>query len=535
MAFDENPIRRPGLLRRAGRLFYRRVIPLLLLLAVGWSVYRVLDVFLQQTAAYNAVAGRETAYAQTATAAAPLLSTPQPGAVQPGLRLISGFSGPEQFATNTPRPDDSPPTATPEPIPPTPVPLPTLLRPPGPAEDRIDVTAIPTQVPLIQRDYNLLNIMLLGGDGEVTQDNFLRTDTMIIVSINLDTGTVNMLSLPRDLFVYIPSGLMGRLNVAYTIGEQIGWTDGGFGLLRQTIFYNFGINVHYYALVNFSGFQEIIDTLGGVDLAVSCTYQDYYPVDDFDPSRPIIENYYMRTLPVGYYRMNGFDALWYARTRNLTDDFDRGRRQQQILRAIWRSARDGGQLASLPALWGQIMEVVETDIPFDTILGLIPLGLNLQVGQIENYTMIRTYHTTPWQTPAGDSVQLPNYDVIASLLWNFYQPPTTSQLGSGGPSIAVYNGTPGENWDRVAAEQLAWDGLDAVALGSAPALDYSETVLIDRIGDDKDSLVSAIAASLNIRNSNIYVEPDPNRAYDYEVYIGSSYNSCRYSVLPADQ
>ena len=71
-----------------------------------------------------------------------------------------------------------------------------------------------------------------------------------------------MLSLPRDLLVYIPSGRMGRLNTAYGIGENLSWDPGGgFGLLRQTLFYNFGINVHYHARVNFSGFEAVIDRL----------------------------------------------------------------------------------------------------------------------------------------------------------------------------------------------------------------------------------------------------------------------------------
>lgn len=88
--------------------------------------------------------------------------------------------------------------------------------------------------------------MLLGVDSELTGVAVDRTDTMIIVSINRTTNTVSMLSLPRDLYVYIPGWTMQRLNLAFTHGEQVGWTGEGFGLLRQTIFYNFGINVHYY-------------------------------------------------------------------------------------------------------------------------------------------------------------------------------------------------------------------------------------------------------------------------------------------------
>ena len=128
--------------------------------------------------------------------------------------------------------------------------------------------------------------MLLGSDEQASDDSFIRTDTMIVVSLNVETGTVSMLNLRADLFVYIPHGNMGRLNTAFGLGEKLNWEPGGgFGLLRQTIFYNFGINVHYYARVDFSGFEAIIDRLGGVDIAVDCAYRDHYPVGTEDDRR----------------------------------------------------------------------------------------------------------------------------------------------------------------------------------------------------------------------------------------------------------
>ena len=398
-------------------------------------------------------------------------------------------------------------------------------------------TAVPTQVPTVPRDYNLVNILLLGGDDEVTSDNYLRTDTMIVVSVNLDTGTVSMLSLPRDMFVYIPSGTMARLNVAYFIGDNIGWKPGGgFGLLRATIFYNFGINVHYYARVNFTGFEKIIDTLGGVDVGVDCAYQDYYPVDNIDPNAPLEENYYLRTLDVGYYHFDGFDALWYARTRKVSDDFDRGRRQQQILRAIWHKARDTGQLANLPTLWSQLTDVVDTDLTFDDMLKLLPYALNIDISKIENFQFIRTYHTTPWQPPNGEYVQLPVYDTMRPLLEEFYQPPTASQLALSGSSIAVYNATGKENLDLVATERLRWEGYNAVAMGTPEGdVNLPHTGLIDYVASDKGSITLDLAHILNIHTDNMSAQPDPNRSFDYAVMLGADYNSCTYSVLPIKQ
>jgi len=176
-------------------------------------------------------------------------------------------------AVNTPIPTSAPPTATPISV--EPLVLPTVLLPQSAPEDVAAPTAVPTPLTPITRDYDLVNIALLGSDEEITADNTVRTDTMIIVSINRDTGTVSMMSLPRDMYVYIPSLGMNRLNVTYGWGENVGWEPGGgFGLFRQTILYNFGINVHYYAKVNITEFEQIVDLVGGVDIAVDCAIQD---------------------------------------------------------------------------------------------------------------------------------------------------------------------------------------------------------------------------------------------------------------------
>ena len=184
-----------------------------------------------------------------------------------------------QLSTSTPDPSTAtePPSSIDFDATPGPIELPKLYRAGNPVPGlKLSGTAVPRPVQVIPRDYDLVNVILLGGDDELTDDNFVRTDTMIIVSLNLETGTVSMINLPRDLFVYIPRGSMGRLNTAFGIGEYINWNpDAGFGLLRQTIFYNFGINVHYYARANFASFESIIDRLGGVDIAVDCRYRDF--------------------------------------------------------------------------------------------------------------------------------------------------------------------------------------------------------------------------------------------------------------------
>lgn len=433
-----------------------------------------------------------------------------------------------------------PPTGTPEPLlVPTTVSnaLPTPLLPDDADPNQTAPTAIPTKVPLVDRQgYDLVNVILLGVDSELTGDNIDRTDTMIIVSLNRTTNTVSMLSLPRDLYVYIPGWTMQRLNLAYTHGEQVGWTGGGFGLLRQTIFYNFGINVHYYIKVKLSGFKEIINTLGGVNLTVDCAIQDLPLIGAAPPEQaagPDADGYYV--LPIGAYTLNGDGALWYARSRHSSIEFDRGRRQQQLLRAIWRAARGNGQITQLPQLWSQLTQVVETDLKFEDMVGLLPYALNLDPDRIEHFVFQRLYHTTPWQPPDGANVQLPVPDTVRQLMEDFYTPPSQSQIETAGIKINVFNGTQNNDWDRVAADRLGWSGFNAIASGQADNTNYADTILIDHTGQSKGSRIPDVVKILNIKPENIRVEPDSNRTADYEVILGDNYSSCTYQVLQPEE
>lgn len=546
-----------------GRIFnftFFRFIPALLILAIVVSLIQVVGAFISSTNRENVIASREQDYVSTATALAPAqessyrddsfikvmqfaTNTPDGNntAVLPTNTASSSSNG-SLFPTNTPLATEVPilPTATDAPAQPaTPVALPTFFVPPDASVQTIAGIAVPPKAQLVPRQDELINIVLLGGDDEIVGDNTVRTDTIIIVSINTRTETVSMLSLPRDLFVYIPTPTMGRINTVFNTGEAFGWSGGGFGLLRETIFYNFGIQVHYYAKINISGLAKIVDNVGGVDIAVDCAYKDFALVGAEVPKAAIgPDENAAYVLPVGYYHLSGREALWYARTRANSDDFDRGRRQQQLLLAIFRAARDKGLLSQIPELWGDLTGVVETDIPFDVMLGLLPIARNLDSSKIETFGFTKGYHTKPF-TPsqgdyAGQNVQLVEAQPVYDLLVNFYTPPPASRLSMAGASIAVYNGTTRENLDLVATERLREAGMNAYAAGAADNSDYSSSMLIDYAALSRGSLAGDISRELNIRSDNISTEPNPDRTVDYKVIIGDDYNSCHGDVLPVD-
>lgn len=460
--------------------------------------------------------------------------------------------------TNTFVPEEV--TATPTEVAPTPLPAtltptltftmtpptvgsimpPTVLYPLNPEPGaELGGTAVPTAMPrFIPRDregnpYEVYNFLLIGEDSESVEqaEGVFRTDTMIVVHVNATTGTVAMLSLPRDLYVYIPDWTMQRLNLAWGRGEAVGWTDGGYGLLRQTILYNFGIQIHYYAKVDFGGFKSIIDTLGGVTIAVDCPIQDYLFTGDYDANgEPLFD---FVTIEPGVRRMNSTEALFYSRSRRNSSDFDRGRRQQQLLRALWQEGKSGGWLADVPTLYNQLTQVVETNVPLEVMLKLAPFALTIEPNAVENHFFQLGYETRSWGAPDGSNVQLPNAGALIETIRNeFLVPPTQNRLVTDAARIAIYDNSGRQvGYDVVAVQRILFEGLVGEARGiGVPPDEFSVSneapVIIDYSGSRKGSSVNALAEILQVPPSNIFVSPDPNRDVDIAVYLNPGYNPC---------
>jgi LCP family protein required for cell wall assembly len=202
----------------------------------------------------------------------------------------------------------------------TPTVTPTLTNtiPITPSATFTQSSGAPTSVGQVRTsgEYDVLTVLLIGSDKR-PNDPAYRTDVLVVVSVNKTTGTVNMLSLPRDLYVYIPNYGYDRINTASLHGDLIDWPGGGEALLKETIEYNLGIHVDRYAKVNFSGFEQIIDTLDGVDMVVDCHLEDYrLKSPDLNPN--LLANWVLFEVNPGLQHMDGATALWYARSRATT-------------------------------------------------------------------------------------------------------------------------------------------------------------------------------------------------------------------------
>jgi LCP family protein required for cell wall assembly len=523
------------------RFFGRALLTLILLSCALWLLSAALANFREWQARLErraVIEQHSTLFPATATALQQnRLSVPTP---TPLAMLLNVRFAPEQAAhsvfappllpTNTRRPTRTPDpsafTPTPEPMPTLPPATSTLPRVPFReiCTEKPQVTAVPPRAPRLRSEDDILNIILLGTDEDLQPNEpSVRTDTMVIVSINRTAGSVAMLSLPRDLYVCIPQLGMQRINVAYGWGESVGWSpNGGFGLLQETILYNFGIPIHFYAKVSFNGFKALIDALGGINLAVDCPMIDQLRfTGQYDQQgTPVYAPY---TLDVGYYRMDGSLALWYARVRQRLSDFDRNRRQQQILRAIWREALAQGILQRAPELWSQASQLVQTNLQLQDVIGLLPIALSLTPENISSFQLIKGRETDAWRTPYGEDVQIPTEGMFETLR-QFYMPPTRNRLVRDLGSIEVINGSSKPNYDLVAVDLLSWEGIRAVARGQGePA---AQTVIYDYTGAASPQVLQALRRALNIRADRIVSQPDPNRTVDFRIVLGADYVSC---------
>jgi polyisoprenyl-teichoic acid--peptidoglycan teichoic acid transferase len=389
---------------------------------------------------------------------------------------------------------------------------------------------IPDAMPLVDEgEADIVNILLIGAATR-NPNNPGLTDTLMILSVNRDSGHIAVVSVPRDLYVYVPEVGMMKVNQVYFSGER-GDGDSGMERLYATIRYNLGLEIDHYALVDFGSFPTLVDSVGGIDITVDCAIEDWRLIEP-DMDIHVAENYEMFTLWTGHYHMDGDTALWYVRSRRTSNDLDRNRRQQDVLRALWRQIRSAGLLENFPELWEQFNEIVETDISLSEALSLLPLVAEMDAAAVEYY-YFRIHHEVE-QAYGGENGQfifIPQREALATMMEQVLSPSTSRRLNSDLPTVVIYNGSGLEWLPYIAAQRLEREGfITTIVAGDDYPRQYNH--LIDYTGASRNNPVSEIQRVLRITDEGLNTEPDPNRDYDYAVYVGWQYQyySCTYPV-----
>jgi len=367
--------------------------------------------------------------------------------------------------------------------------------------------------PIIPDHY--LHILLLATDIRPEgrrRDGSWRTDSIIVLSVDLTDRSARLLHVPRDLWVSIPGGGQARLNTVEMTGE-IQKPGSGPDLVKQTIYSNLGIPIHYYAQVDFATFPQIIDSLGGLDLDVAC------PV----PEIGLTES--------GVMHMNGEQVLSYAQRRDTSSDFDRGIRQRQILMALKEQVLTPAIIPRIPQLWNAMSGSFKTDIPFDEVINLAYVGIQMDSADIVQRD-IGGRHVRDWVAPDGQMVLLPRQDKIQGFLREVYAPLRTDRVRATGKArVQVVNSSQRRDADQLAAAALRRAGFKvAESVNSTNSQQVAKTQIIILKGDPirGERLATELQIPLSALQDYTAVAepPDFSNPVDIKVILGQDYDPC---------
>ncbi len=222
-----------------------------------------------------------------------------------------------------------------------------------------------------------LNFLLLGIRGANDPNGGLLTDTIMIMSVKPQTGEVALISVPRDLYVEMPqSDHKNKINEAYALGIKDGkhWKK-GLEYSKKTVSNVTGLDIHYAASIDFEAFKEIIDTLGGITITLNKPFSE---TNQF--AEGIIE------LPAGKQVVDGDTALLFVRARFSSNDFDRAKRQQQVLLAVKEKAFSLGVVSNpvkIISILNSIGNHVRTDAELWEIQELVVMSKRMDTSNIK--------------------------------------------------------------------------------------------------------------------------------------------------------
>lgn len=376
-----------------------------------------------------------------------------------------------------------------------------------------------------------VNILLLGrgGAGHDAPD---LTDTMMVASIDTINHTSSLISLPRDLWVNVPSAGVMKLNAVWETGEfnylgrqAPGSTDpkavqAGYDLADQAVEDVLGIDVHYNMIVDFHAFQQAVDSVGGVSVDV--------PSDLVDPTMAWENHNSPVIAKAGVHNFNGDRALRYVRSRETTSDFSRAQRQRAVLVAIKSKIVSLGTLSNplkISSLINSFGDNVETDLSFNNAKRLYTLTKDISAADTDSIGLDNS--KSPYVTTGninGQSVVLPKaglfkYDAIHQFVKLKLKDPFLVREKA---KVLVLNGTLIPELATRKAGALKPYGYYIAGVGNTPGGGWSNTVLIDLSHGHKEHTKRSLEQHIGITASTTM--PDntiQTNGADFVIIIGN--------------
>jgi LCP family protein required for cell wall assembly len=353
-----------------------------------------------------------------------------------------------------------------------------------------------------------------------------RSDTLILLSLDPETRTAGMLSIPRDLWVPIPGFDSAKVNQAYRFGELYDVEGGGPGLAMETVEQLIGLEINYYAQIDFGAFEQLIDELGGVKVDVP----EEIAVD------PLGDNN-NKVLQPGVQVLPGDLALAYARARDTAGgDFDRAQRQQQVIMGIRDRVLSSDMLPLLirraPALYDTIASGVDTNLTLLQIVQLAWLAQQIEEENIhrgvigpDQVTFSTSFDGQDILQPLPEQIRL-LADQVFTTSGPIAPAPTEAEadpqslMQAEAASISVLNGTLTTGLAAQTADFLKSEGFNVVEPGNADEI-YEQTTLLVYKG--KPRTMQRLVELMGISGDRIYYRQDDASPVDIVLLLGEDW------------
>lgn len=350
-------------------------------------------------------------------------------------------------------------------------------------------------------DRDRINILLMGMGG-LEHDGPYLTDTIMVASYKPSTNQVAMISLPRDLLVQIPGFGWYKINHANAYGEMKEAGQGG-ELAKQVVSQTLNIPIDYYVRIDFAGFKQIIDDLGGITVEVENLLDDEnYPIPGQETATTS-KRYEHLYIEPGRQHMNGDLALKYVRSRQAKgiegSDFARSKRQQQVLMAVKNKGLSFTTLVN-PHRIGKLMDTLSqhlaTDFKVWEIIRLFNLGKDIEpenvVRQVFDDGPDGVLYSTILEN--GAYVLKPkagNFSEMQMIVNNIFDPDKIEALTP--KMVEIQNGTKISGLAFQTSQYLQSLGYQVVKIGNAPTQDYQKTVVYNLTENQNDPTAQTIA------------------------------------------
>jgi LCP family protein required for cell wall assembly len=397
-----------------------------------------------------------------------------------------------------------------------------------------DPSAVGTEVPSVSippwDGKERLNILLIGADEQGGGHN---TDTLITLSIDPATNQVAMFQLPRDTVdVPIPDGPARKLFGTVYAGKINSWflavrnrpdfypgtnQTRGYNGLKAIIGELYGIPIRYYVEVNFDGFERIVDALGGVTVNVQVPV-----VDDRFPAGGAVQRVYIAS---GMQHMSGAQALVYARSRNGSNDFDRGARQQRVLLSLRQGTDIARVLPKVDELARALSASVRTDIPRELLPQLLGLAAQVNTPDVRSYIFApKVYGTENLVGPRAYSIE-PKVDRIRAAVRDaFATDPGVAgrreQLGEEDASVYVLNGSGVSGQASRIADYLEYLGMSASAPSQKPDVSGLATTTVRVYNGAEATMPLTVAMLEGIFGVTAELVDDPSATANVVIVTG---------------